>query len=378
MSDEKILDLLNIGIIILDNEYTITFSNEWVFDHLSESKIDIVGRNFNEIFNDSSNSSLEENLRDAVTFGFSSVLSSRLNSKMLKFTRFKGSKDQIPVKLLISPFKKNDDDPQGAIIQVVDNSQVIDRENFLVEQGEILDIERERTSNASRLASLGEMAGGIAHEINNPLAIIKGSVSILKKEFGKVEFNKEKIEKHIKKLDLTTERIAKIIIGIRNISRSPSSDEVELTTMGDILKDVLNIFSEKLKIHAINFKIDFEQAGLKLEIRLLKLLFYQVFINLINNSYDEIAENSDPWMQVEVFDDGDNLKILFTDSGNGIPKEVAKDIFVPFFTTKDVGKGTGLGLSTIFKIIEAHKGEISIDHDCLNTRFVIIIPKNLN
>jgi nitrogen-specific signal transduction histidine kinase len=76
-----------------------------------------------------------------------------------------------------------------------------------------------------------------------------------------------------------------------------------------------------------------------------------------------------------VIDYKEGVELEFIDSGNGIPEDIAKDIFMPFFTTKDVGKGTGLGLSLACKIIKIHKGEIRIDHSCKNTKFSIYLPK---
>ena len=101
----------------------------------------------------------------------------------------------------------------------------------------------------------------------------------------------------------------------------------------------------------------------------------QVFIILLNNSVDAIKELDNKWINLSISDHNHGYEFVVEDSGPGIPKDVADNIFMPFFTTKGVGEGTGLGLSLAVKIIKLHGGDIRIDHTAKNTKFIIYLPK---
>ena len=101
----------------------------------------------------------------------------------------------------------------------------------------------------------------------------------------------------------------------------------------------------------------------------------QVLLNLLSNAHDAVQALSEKWVKVAVEDRGPDLLISVTDSGPGIPTEVADRLMEPFYTTKEVGKGTGLGLSISKGIIDAHQGKIELDRHSPNTRFNITLPK---
>lgn len=100
----------------------------------------------------------------------------------------------------------------------------------------------------------------------------------------------------------------------------------------------------------------------------------QVFLNLLNNSCDAIADLSERWIRISSTLENGFFVIRFTDSGNGIPKDVVEKMFRPFFTTKSIGKGTGLGLSISHGILESHGGKFFYDHESKNTSFVLSLP----
>lgn len=101
-------------------------------------------------------------------------------------------------------------------------------------------------------------------------------------------------------------------------------------------------------------------------------------MNLLQNGLDAVEELPERWVSISYTEDSHSLKLIITDSGNGIPEHIRDKILQPFFTTKDVGKGTGLGLSISKGIMESHDGELSIDTKCANTRFVLNFKKEFH
>ena len=236
-----------------------------------------------------------------------------------------------------------------------------------------LEDEKLRAVHSSKMASLGEMAGGVSHEINNPLSIIEGNAAKIIRVLEKETLDIEELKKAAGKIETTTERIAKIIRGLRSFSRDGAKDPFIPTTIQSLIDETLSFCEARLTNHRIQLKINPFDPELKIDCRGVQLS--QVILNLINNSSDAIQSLSNPWIQLNVQDLGASIEISVTDSGKGIPTEVAEKIMQPFFTTKGIGKGTGLGLSINKGIIESHQGKFYLDTDCPNTRFVIELPK---
>lgn len=237
-----------------------------------------------------------------------------------------------------------------------------------------LEEEKLKAVHSSKMASLGEMAGGISHEINNPLSIIEGNASKILRTVEKESFDIEDLKKAASKIEQTTERIAKIIKGLRSFSRDGAKDPFVPTTVKSLIDDTLSFCEARLANHRIELKINPFDPELKIDCRGVQLS--QVILNLINNSSDAIHNMVNPWIQLNVIELNDNnIEISITDCGKGISPDVAEKIMQPFFTTKGIGKGTGLGLSIAKGIIESHQGRFYLDINCPNTRFVIELPK---
>ncbi|MEK6554846.1 MAG: CHASE domain-containing protein, partial [Bdellovibrionota bacterium] len=238
------------------------------------------------------------------------------------------------------------------------------------EQALLLEKERARMVESAKMASLGEMAGGMAHEINNPLTIILArSEQLRRMQFEKI--TREFINEQTAKIESTAQRIAKIVRGLRAFSRNAENDEMVPSSIKSIMDDTLSLCSEKIKINHINLSVsdlkDWQILCRPSEIS-------QVLLNLITNAFDAISGQPDPWIRIEVHVNSGNLVIRVTDSGTGIPFQVADKIMTPFFTTKEVGKGTGLGLSISKGIVELHGGSLRLDRQNANTSFVIELP----
>lgn len=226
---------------------------------------------------------------------------------------------------------------------------------------------------SQKMATLGEMASSIAHEINNPLAIIVGNVHLLTRQFSKLEEDetrKTSLE-HLDKIGKTALRIEKIVKGMRHFSRDASLDDMRVVKVNDLIEDSLTLCHERFRNGNVTLNVKVTCTG---EIYCRDTQISQVILNLLNNSFDAIQSLDDKWVEIIVQEVDSQVEIVITDSGLGIPKEIQQKIFMPFFTTKEIGKGTGLGLSISRGIVESHKGTFKIDQNHPHTRFIIQLP----
>lgn len=235
-------------------------------------------------------------------------------------------------------------------------------------------IERHQASleSSARLVSLGTMSAGIAHEINNPLAVIHGSVSLLECMAKKGPVESATTIEFTTKILQTCNRISLIIKGLRTFSRDSSKDPFDVVPLGELLRDSLSFCKERFKNHGIELRVECAKPEMLLECRQVQIA--QVLINLLNNAFDEIHNQPQAWVEVTA-DINDGLcTINVKDCGSGIPKQIRDKMMTPFFTTKEVGKGTGLGLAISHGIAAEHHGRLYIDETSTNTLFVLEIP----
>lgn len=237
-----------------------------------------------------------------------------------------------------------------------------------------LEVQKNLTFQASKLSALGEMAAGIAHEINNPLSIIKLNTHFLQNLIEKGITDKEVFYKHCNNIDSTVTRISKIITGLRAISRDDSKEDFTDAKPSDIIEDVLSLCREKFKAHGIELKVTMADEIYHHKINCRRVQISQVFLNLLTNSYDAIENLEDRWIHIDARIDNEQFIFRIEDSGRGISKDIQDKIFQPFFTTKDEGKGTGLGLSLSNAIIRNHKGTITLDNSSAHTCFIVSLP----
>jgi PAS domain S-box-containing protein len=225
--------------------------------------------------------------------------------------------------------------------------------------------------HSAKMSSLGEMAGGIAHEINNPLAIIQGKSSQLRRLIDSGNVTTEIAKDFLSKIESTTERISKIVKGLRMFSRDTSKVQFTQNSVTQIIEETLVLCGERLHQHGITVTSKIPEDAF---ITCNPTQISQVLLNLLNNAHDAVFKTPYPWIRVEVEKQMDQVLISVIDSGQGIPPEIVDKIMQPFFTTKPVGVGTGLGLSISLGIIKAHYGEFKIDLKNPNTCFVIQLP----
>jgi C4-dicarboxylate-specific signal transduction histidine kinase len=226
---------------------------------------------------------------------------------------------------------------------------------------------------ASKMSALGEMAGGIAHEINNPLAILQLRARQILQLICPGFPQSDRLLQAADSIRQTTDRIAAIIRSLRAIAREGHGDPFESTPVQTLIAHTLELCAARFQSHDISLKVEPFDPELRVWCRSVEIL--QVLLNLLNNAFSAIEHQDEKWVEVSVHDQGENAEIQVTDSGPGIPPELQDKLFLPFFTTKPVGSGTGLGLSISKAVALDHRGDLWVDASCPHTRFILRVPK---
>ncbi len=205
-----------------------------------------------------------------------------------------------------------------------------------------------------KMASVGQLAAGIAHEINTPLGIILGYAQLMQDDFAE---GSEEME-NLKVIERQTKACRKIVADLLKFSRQTGGSRQDLN-LNDVVEEVLSVTEHTLNLDHVYVTKNLAQSlppvvGDAGKIR-------QVFFNIINNAHHAMEDGGTLTVSTAYEEESGMVLVTFRDTGEGIPEEVQKRIFDPFFTTKSVGKGTGLGLSVSYGIIEEHGGTITIE-----------------
>jgi C4-dicarboxylate-specific signal transduction histidine kinase len=231
---------------------------------------------------------------------------------------------------------------------------------------QLLDLERAKSVQRARMSSLGELSAGIAHEINNPLAVIDGSVELLLRRSG----DARNVEERAETIRGASQRIAKIVRGLKSFSRPHDETVFASHALTAILQDALVLVEPKAKGRNTRILTD-----VKSDPRLYcdRLQVQQVLINLISNSIDAVQDRAEKWVKVAISDESGATVVRVIDSGPGISAEVRGKLFTPFFSTKRIDEGSGLGLTISKGILDAHGATIglntSFNYTCFEVRF---------
>ena len=229
-----------------------------------------------------------------------------------------------------------------------------------------------RALTQDKLASLGEIATGVAHEINQPLTYIKIILQTTLSDLSHGELSPEGIKEDFQESLRQVERIAKIISHLRTFGRSDVTafGPVSLTA---VIHDTLILMRERLRVNNIDLQMEISDSFPMVYGNHVKL--EQVFINLIQNSMDALLERGSGEIVLRAREEDDSALIFFSDSGPGVEPIYREKIFEPFFTTKEAGKGTGIGLSIVYGIIQEHNGDITCSSGTGNgAAFTIRLP----
>ena len=221
---------------------------------------------------------------------------------------------------------------------------------------------------ASKMATLGEMSAGVAHELNQPLNAIRIGGDLLKKIVERGEVLEPELTGQVsREIGAQVERAASIINHLREFGRKSEPDELEKVFINKPITDVFTVLGQQLKLKQIKVNLDLDETlppvyGVSNRLE-------QVFINLVMNARDAIEEmlekgsekERDGLLTIRTYQEKGRVVAVVRDNGSGIPERVKEKIFEPFFTTKDVGRGTGLGLSISYGIIKDYDGTIEVE-----------------
>lgn len=221
---------------------------------------------------------------------------------------------------------------------------------------------------ADKLASIGQLAAGVAHEINNPLSIIMGYTRLLMKDCPL----EGQIKEDIGVIHKNAQLCKKIVEDLLNFSRQTKTQHV-LTDINETIESVVSIVEGKFAGRGITVVRSYDSSVPQISIDIDKMK--QVYMNLLMNAYQAMDKGG----QISISTHYDNamhgILIVISDTGHGIPRKIQNRIFEPFFTTKEPGDGTGLGLAVSYGIIKEHNGEISFEsEEGKGTTFRIWLP----
>jgi two-component system NtrC family sensor kinase len=233
----------------------------------------------------------------------------------------------------------------------------------------------EQIVETGKLASIGELAAGIAHEINNPVAIMVEEAGwigdLLEEEEFKESGNLDEFKRALAQINTQGKRCKEITSKLLTFARKTDSRITEVQ-VNELLEEMASLSSQRAKYSNVSITTDFEEGISPIRVSLSEL--QQVFLNLINNSLDAM-EKQGGVLRIKTMRHEDEIIVEVTDNGPGIPKANLSRIFDPFFTTKPVGKGTGLGLSICYGIIQKMGGEIEVQSVVdVETTFRVRIP----
>lgn len=351
-SDAKNADILRSireGFGTLDRNYTVTYINPEAERLMGiQNSASVIGKKLTDLFPDIASSP------------FGTPFERALNGEYVEVTNYSMVLDKW-IELRIYP------NENGISVFVRDVSERKKMESAIAEQ-------EMKAIVAAKMSTLGEMAGGVAHEINNPLAIIQVKAQQLIEKCDESEtLPSAAVRKAVEKIESTTTRISKIVKALRSFARDGEKDPFEMTTVNSVVGDTLELCRERFKNNGVLLKANPLEKDIEIECRAVQVC--QVLLNLVANAFDVVVGLEERWVRLEIEDLGNKVLFKILDSGKGIPLHVQEKMFQPFYTTKSLGKGTGLGLSLSKGIIETHGGSLSYDSNAKNTCFHVILPK---
>ena len=230
----------------------------------------------------------------------------------------------------------------------------------------------EQLIHSAKMASLGIMAGGIAHEVRNPLGIISACAQLLLESPDDLDLRSQGLQK----IQAATERASLIIENLLKFSRPEGERARKKVNLQVVLEETLALLAHQMALQKVTLRRQYQKELSQINGN--SELIQQVFTNLVLNACNAMPEGG--WLTVMTHSTDDNqVEIGFSDTGRGIPAEYLEHIFDPFFTTMPVGRGVGLGLSISHSIVKQHQGSIKVQSEPgRGSTFTVFLPVNTN
>lgn len=231
---------------------------------------------------------------------------------------------------------------------------------------------RGRMLFSSQASLLGEIANGIAHEINNPLLVIRSYADVLREDVVSGR-SREQLLDSLNHIEATVSRISQIVRSLAVYTRASNPEPFHKTSVASLVNDSVGLCEVHLKRAAISLIREPIASDLSLDCRFVPVS--QILLNLLNNAADAVEGQPEKWIRIGVDERDGDVMIWVEDSGPGVPELDRARIMDAFFTTKPPNRGTGLGLSISRKFAESHGGSLILDTASKFTRFVLRLPK---
>lgn len=236
----------------------------------------------------------------------------------------------------------------------------------------LLEQQREFT-DCARLSLMGELAGGIAHELANPLMLLEGHFENLKNLLGGDDQASEATFMAIHKMDRSLHRIDGIISSLRRLVQSATTGEFESISASDIIEETIEYAAPKISTSGVQLQLDSIPEDLSLDCRPIEIS--QALLNLIDNAIDAAQTQPHPVIQIACKSIGNQVEFAISDNGPGVPDTIKSRIKYPYKTTKEGSHSLGLGLRLVDRIAIAHQGTLYVNEESPMTQFVIRLPQ---
>ena len=258
------------------------------------------------------------------------------------------------------PITLNNSESTSIISIVVDVTQLTDAQAKLV--------------HSAKLASIGELTAGLAHELNQPLGIIQGRVHMMEELLACENLsNRDKIINNIKEIEKEVDRASKIIKHLKTFSRQELEGQRRHVDVEWLVNESFILINETLRIASIKIEICIDENLPQLKCDYIK--FVQVITNLLSNAKDALIDAEEKFISLRAYLHENLIHIEIRDTGIGMTDNIKNRIFEPFFTTKPVGEGTGLGLSICYGFIKEYGGTINVTSEIgQGSTFAITLP----
>lgn len=381
LTSERIIASMGEMLLVVSEQGTIQSANEATRLISGHDPAELMAKPFEELLQDGS--ALKE-IRDAV------AQSGTFSSASFSLRRKEGGTFYASLTATMLPANDRSDPSFVIVIRDISSFRLLLRESAAraaaeaaaqAAQSRATEIEglyrelsdlRTQAFEAGKLSELGEMASGIAHEINNPITIICGKALQLKSMAEMGALDPDKVITIANQVEQTGFRVAKIVKSLRLLARDGQTECMQPERISKIISDALDLCRERFRNKGI--QLDVREITEDVEIDCRSVQISQVLINLLNNAHDAVQDSAEKRVTIEVQASGETVEISVSDTGPGVPASLREKIMQPFFTTKPVGKGTGLGLSISRSIISHHQGELLLQSDSSGARFTIRLP----